>query len=80
MYSCHGTNFACGEYLSAESCTMNHHTVWREIFKGVNFRGSVEREHFAEKSFMEINVKGACSMPNALWRKPSRVAVKSQNL
>ena len=28
-------------------------TVWREIFEGENFRGSVGREHFAEKIFIE---------------------------
>ena len=28
-------------------------TVWRETFEGENFHGSVEREHFEEKTFAE---------------------------
>ena len=35
--------------LSRSHCN----TVQREIFKGENFRGSVGKEHFAEKTFAE---------------------------
>ena len=28
-------------------------TVYREIFEGENFRGSVGKKHFAEKNFIE---------------------------
>ena len=37
------------------SCALatDMNTVQREIFEGENFRGSVGKEHFAEKTFAE---------------------------
>ena len=50
-------------------------------FEGENFRGSVGKERFVEKTFAEYQnwLHNGCGMPRILWRKLSQMAKKSRN-